>query len=61
MGGVIPLDVDYRESHLERPGVHDLLDSHILGQSLVPVSLLSQVAPEVILLSRLVRAKKEGK
>ena len=43
----------HREPHLQSPGVHDLFDSDVIGQCSVPVGLLRQEAPQVVLAGRL--------
>lgn len=48
--GAIPLDADDRIAHLERPGVHDSLDSEVGGERAVSVTSLREVQPQVILL-----------
>ena len=50
-------NADDRESHLQRPGVHDFLHSGVLVESPVFVGLRSQVEPKVVLLSGLVLAE----
>ena len=45
----VPADVDDGVAHLQRPGVHDILDGHGQGQRAVSVASYRQVAPEVVL------------
>lgn len=47
--GVIPLDGDERQSHLEGPSVHDGLDVDILRQDPISVGLLCQELPQLVL------------
>ncbi len=50
---VVPLDAHDRVPHLQRPGVHHVLDGDPAGEGAVGVRAGGEVAPEVVLLGRL--------
>ena len=52
--GVVSADMHHGEAHLQSPRVHDLFDGEAGGQRAVPVSLLRQKPPQVVLAGRLV-------